>query len=180
MKIWKIISSRQILDPNLDQSFSILTSRSIEAVAGALGIQNGQAAASLAIAEKWDFNLAQLIIFNIFTATTLITIILIIIISILILIREDQTRWWCIECCEWRMFAVLCFPTAAPLPSPSLNPFYLESKYFTWGQNIWYMNRCTNIYTIQVHKNAYNIFKYLQQCTKYRTNIHLANLWPFI
>ena len=48
----KIISSRQILDPNLDKSFSILTCRSIEAVAGALGIQNGQAAASLAIAEK--------------------------------------------------------------------------------------------------------------------------------
>ena len=48
----KRISSGQISDPNLDQPFSILTSRSIEAVAGALGIQNGQAAASLAIAEK--------------------------------------------------------------------------------------------------------------------------------
>ena len=175
MKIWKIISSRQILDPNLDKSFSILTCRSIEAVAGALGIQNGQAAASLAIAEKWDFNLAQLIIAIIFTATTIITIITIIIISIILLIREDQTRWWCIECSEWRMFAVLCFPTAALLPSLSLNPFYLESKYFNLDKNILYKNRYTNIYTIQLPTNAYNIFTTMYKISsKYSSSKSLA------
>ena len=118
MKIW------QILDPNLDQSFSILTSRSIEAVAGALGIQNGQAAASLAIAEKWDFNLAQLIIAIIFTATTIITIITIIIISTIILIREGGGVLNVVNdaCLPFYVFLqLLCHPL-----SLSLNPFYLE------------------------------------------------------
>ena len=166
MKIW------QILDPNLDQSFSILTSRSIEAVAGALGIQNGQAAASLAIAEKWDFNLAQLIITVIFTATTIITIITIIIISIILLIREGRGVLNVVNdaCLPFYVFLqLLCHP---PL---SLNPFYLESKYFTKDQNIWYKNIYTNIYTIQLHTNAYNIFTTMYKISsKYSSSKSLA------
>ena len=147
MKIWKIISSRQILDPNLDQSFSILTSRSIEAVAGALGIQNGQAAASLAIAEKWDFNLAQMIIAVIFTTTTIITIITIIIISIITLIQRGSDKvlvyWmlWMTHVCR-SMFSYSCSATLSLSQSLLLGIkiLYLGAKYMIYEYTYKYIH----------------------------------------